>query len=338
MPHLGGSFAQPLTDELIKFYGDLIGQLDHQSRQRAAIESLLAPSVQWWNLPESQGAAKFHGHGMVFRPLDDDIAKTLWDALPWDEELHEPGESRACVYGELFDAIAPELCRRDNETPADYAARQVKFTLAEAQALAVRNAGTHLLWHAKELGLRNREPVTVDKLIFAPSPNGPILSAVQVASLLGLVGTAGWFALTGQWGMLGFVPLGMALRLSAANRNARADAASARLNSGTMKIRTGAQETNVSDSDGGTLLSTVTFGSTMSPGASAGVATANSITSDTNAAASGTAGHARCYTSGAAIDQDLTCGQGSGDLSFDNSSIVAGGTVAISSFAITTPQ
>lgn len=129
----------------------------------------------------------------------------------------------------------------------------------------------------------------------------------------------------------------MALRLATATRNAAANAAFDLLNSGTIQIRTGAQPTNVADAASGTLLGTLTFGSTAFGAASTGVKTANAITSDTSADASGTAGHARLLDSGTAIHSDATCAQGSGDFNFDNNVIVSGGTIAVSSMTATQP-
>ncbi len=129
----------------------------------------------------------------------------------------------------------------------------------------------------------------------------------------------------------------MALRLATATRNLAANAVGDALNSGTIQIRTTAQPTNVADAAGGTLLGTLTFGATAFGSASTGVKTANAITSDTSADNSGTAAHARILDSGAAIHSDCTCAQGSGDINFDNSSIVAGGVIAISSMTITVP-
>lgn len=133
----------------------------------------------------------------------------------------------------------------------------------------------------------------------------------------------------------------MTYRLSTGARNAACDAIVDRidLNSppGTIAIRTSTQPTNVGDADSGTLLGTLTFASTAFGSASTGVATAASIVSDTNADASGTAGHFRIKDGSANIHSDGTCGQGTGDLSFDNSVIVAGGTIAISSMTITVP-
>jgi hypothetical protein len=133
----------------------------------------------------------------------------------------------------------------------------------------------------------------------------------------------------------------MAMRLSTAARNAATDAVvdllDAGAGAGTLAIRTGAQPTNVGDADTGTLLGTLTFSDPAFGASATGVATASAITSDTNADASGTAGHARAKDSTGAIVFDCTCGQGSGDINFDNNVIVAGGTIAVSSMTVTTP-
>lgn len=127
----------------------------------------------------------------------------------------------------------------------------------------------------------------------------------------------------------------MAYRRATATRNSVADTEGDLLNSGTIQIRTGAQPTNVDDAAQGTLLGTLTFASTAFSAPSSGAVTAGSITSDTNADASGTAAHARLLTSGAAIHSDASCGQGSGDFNFDNNVIVAGGTIVVSSLVLT---
>jgi hypothetical protein len=133
----------------------------------------------------------------------------------------------------------------------------------------------------------------------------------------------------------------MAFRLATDTRNKACDAIvddiDAGAGAGTLAIRTGGQPTAVNDADTGTLLGTLTFSDPAFGGSSNGTATASSITSDTNADASGTAGHFRIKDSDGNIHSDGTCGQGSGDLSFDNSSIVAGGTIACSSMTVTQP-
>lgn len=133
----------------------------------------------------------------------------------------------------------------------------------------------------------------------------------------------------------------MAYRLSTDARNAACDAIvdliDAGAGNGTIQIRTGAQPTNVGDADTGTLLGTLTFSKPAFGDASNGTATAAAITSDTDADASGTAGHFRIRSGNNNIHSDGTCGQGSGDMSFNNANIVAGGTIAITSFTVTVP-
>jgi hypothetical protein len=107
-----------------------------------------------------------------------------------------------------------------------------------------------------------------------------------------------------------------------------------------MEHRTGAQPTNVNDASSGTLLGTNIFSNPAFGASSTGTATASAISSDTNADNSGTAGYFRIYT-GAGGDTAALCqgnsGTASTDLVFDNATIVAGGTIAISSFTISVP-
>lgn len=133
----------------------------------------------------------------------------------------------------------------------------------------------------------------------------------------------------------------MALRLSSSARSAAADAIvdliDAGAGAGTVKIYTGSQPTNVSDTPAGTLLGTLTFSDPAFGAAATGVATASAITSDTNADNSGTAGCGLIEDSNGNNIMDCTCGQGSGDIDFDNAVIVAGGTIAITNMTLTVP-
>jgi len=133
-------------------------------------------------------------------------------------------------------------------------------------------------------------------------------------------------------------------KLSTSSRNAACDAIVDLIDggtgAGTLKHYTGSQPTNVSDASSGTLLGTNTFSSTAFGSASTGVATAASITSDTNAAASGTAGYFRIRQGAGGDTAALSQGNSStsaADLNFDNNVIVAGGTIAISSMTVTMP-
>jgi hypothetical protein len=135
-------------------------------------------------------------------------------------------------------------------------------------------------------------------------------------------------------------------KIATAVRNAACDAIVDRLDANSppavVKIRTGAPPTNVSDASSGTLLGTLTFGNPAFGAASSGTATANAITSDASADASGTAGHFRVYQGGAgdtAAEWQGTAGASGDtpDMVFDNPVIVAGGVIAITSFTVTVP-
>ena len=132
----------------------------------------------------------------------------------------------------------------------------------------------------------------------------------------------------------------MAFRLGTTMRNAAAngivDTIDQGSGAGTVKIYTSTQPGSVGGTYG-TLLGTLTFSDPAFGNASTGVATASSITSDTNADASGTAGTGALLDSDANVLADCTCGQGSGDINFDNNVIVAGGTIAISAMTVTVP-
>lgn len=86
---IGGSFAPPLTDELLQKYAELFEQLPKQSEEYDACKRLLDCCRHWWNLPESVGTPTrphISGTGMVV-DLEKGIAEQLWDAIPWRREL-----------------------------------------------------------------------------------------------------------------------------------------------------------------------------------------------------------------------------------------------------------
>ena len=138
----------------------------------------------------------------------------------------------------------------------------------------------------------------------------------------------------------------MVARISTVARNAGADGIVDLIDvggTGETRIYTGTQPANPQTAlSGNTLLATLPFSATAFGAASAGVATANAITSDTSVDATGTATFARSLDGGGVdptdvvIDMDI--GQGSGTLDFDNVSFVIGGTAAISSMTVTVPE
>jgi hypothetical protein len=131
------------------------------------------------------------------------------------------------------------------------------------------------------------------------------------------------------------------MKIGTVVRNAMVDSAvdliDAGAGAGTIEIRTGAPPTNVADADSGTLLATLTMTDPAFGSSATGTATANSITSDTNVDASGTAGHFRIKDSNAVSLFQGTCGTSGADLNFNTVTFVAGGTCAISSLTMTQP-
>ena len=127
--------------------------------------------------------------------------------------------------------------------------------------------------------------------------------------------------------------------------NAIVDLLDAGAAGGRIEIRTGAPPAAITDASSGTLLGTLTFSAEAFGNAAAGVATSAAITSDTNAAATGTAGYFRCYHDGAADTAAVLEGTAglagdTPDMVFDVKAIVAGGTIAIAlgGMTVTVPE
>jgi len=129
----------------------------------------------------------------------------------------------------------------------------------------------------------------------------------------------------------------MAVQLSVAARNARLDQIETTIGvSARLKLFVGTQPANCAAADSGALLADMTLPSDYFTAAAAGVLVKLGTWEDTSADNPGTAGHFRMYESTA-----TTChiqgsvGQGSGDLSLDNTTIAAGQTVTITQFDLT---
>jgi hypothetical protein len=119
--------------------------------------------------------------------------------------------------------------------------------------------------------------------------------------------------------------------------NAAADAVVALANSGKLRIYDGTQpataDTAVSTQN---LLAELTLNSTAFGAAVAGVATANSITSDSTADASGTATWFRVVKSdGTTVLWDGSVGTSGCDLNLNTAAIEAGAIVAVTALAYT---
>jgi len=133
----------------------------------------------------------------------------------------------------------------------------------------------------------------------------------------------------------------MTTRISTTARTLMADALVDLLDGGSgpgvLEIRTGAQPASVGTTATGTLLATLTLSDPAFGSAVNGVATASAITSDFSADATGTAGWFRALDSNGAavIDGSVSASGGGGDLILNDTAVVAGGTIAVSSWTFT---
>ena len=106
--------------------------------------------------------------------------------------------------------------------------------------------------------------------------------------------------------------------------------------SGLLRIYSGTRPANVAAAITGTLLAQLTLNATFAPAAASGVLTANAITGDSSADATGTATHFRIFQSNgttAVIDGDV--GTSGSDLNLTTVSIVSGQPVNVTGLTIT---
>jgi hypothetical protein len=118
----------------------------------------------------------------------------------------------------------------------------------------------------------------------------------------------------------------MAITLENNARNAACDAIAALHNSGTLEFQT----------SGGVEVATVGFAATAFGAAVAGVATANTLTPDTDATG-GTTAQFETKTSGNDPILSGSVGTSGTDIIIDNTSVSSGVTVDLTSFTITVP-
>lgn len=125
--------------------------------------------------------------------------------------------------------------------------------------------------------------------------------------------------------------------MALALRNTALDSIDANFNSGKLRIYSGTQPATPDTAlSGNTLLAELTFNATAFGSASGGVITANAITSDSSADATGTAAFFRCFASdGTTALLDGTVGTATTDMTINTVSIVSGATVSCSAFTIT---
>jgi hypothetical protein len=135
----------------------------------------------------------------------------------------------------------------------------------------------------------------------------------------------------------------MAMKLSTTAADAMLTALTGLCNSGSVRIYSGTEPATANTAlSGNTLLAELTLNATAfgAPAASGAdrVATANAITADTSADASGTATFFRIMQSnGTTVVYQGTAGTSGQQLNLNATDIIAGGNVSISSLTITQP-
>ena len=124
---------------------------------------------------------------------------------------------------------------------------------------------------------------------------------------------------------------------SQANRHSFLDAITTSIGaSGFLRIYDQTQPTNVATALGAQVkLAELALSATFAPAASGGVLTANAITTDASADATGTATWGTLTTSAGTRIVDFSVGTSGADLNLNSVSITVGGSVAVSSFTIT---
>src|SRR5438128_938143 len=130
----------------------------------------------------------------------------------------------------------------------------------------------------------------------------------------------------------------MAITLSVAAASVAADELCALLNGGNVRLYDGARPATADTAiTTQVLLASPTFANPAFAAAVSGVATANAVVWDTDAAASGTTTWFRAVTSGAASVCDGSVGTADADCILSSLTITAHGTVAISSVTYRQP-
>ncbi|MCM2370953.1 hypothetical protein [Aporhodopirellula aestuarii] len=131
----------------------------------------------------------------------------------------------------------------------------------------------------------------------------------------------------------------MTFKLAVAVRNALLDAIETSIGTdAVLKIRSGAAPTNITDSDSGTVLATLTLPADWLADASGGSKALAGTWQDLSADAAGTAGHFRIYASDGTTQKGqgtITATGGGGDMELDNTVLASGQEFNVTAFTLT---
>lgn len=131
----------------------------------------------------------------------------------------------------------------------------------------------------------------------------------------------------------------MPMRKAITARNTELDAFGPLLNNGYLRIYSGTQPATPETAASGTLLAELRFNATAFSSSTGGIITANSITNDSSANGTGTAGWFRCLKSdGSTAIYDGECGTSGKELNLSTLSINTGDIVAVTSLQVVLPM
>lgn len=129
------------------------------------------------------------------------------------------------------------------------------------------------------------------------------------------------------------------MRIAVARRNEMLDALLNELASGKFRVYSGTRPTDADTAlSGNTLLAELTLNATFAANASNGTLTANAITQDSAADATGTASFVRVLQSdGTTVVMDLSVGTSGAEVNFATLSFVQGVVVQVTALTISLP-
>jgi hypothetical protein len=128
------------------------------------------------------------------------------------------------------------------------------------------------------------------------------------------------------------------MKASIVARNAQLDALAALADSGYLRIYSGSPPATPETAASGVLLAELRLNATAFGAAASGVITANAITSDSSADATGSAGYYRVLQSdGTTVLWDGSVSTSGADLNLNSVAIQSGATVSISALTYTLP-
>lgn len=129
-------------------------------------------------------------------------------------------------------------------------------------------------------------------------------------------------------------------RISTQARDVQLNALKAQFDNGYLRIYSGAQPATPNTAASGTLLAELRFAATAFPTVSGGgPLTANAITDDSSADATGTAGYYRCLQSdGTTPISDAEVGTSGANMNMNSTAIQSGARVSVTSFTHALPM